>query len=99
MDRAPQVFVVCYDIREPTRLRRVYSLMRGYGDHLQHSVFRCTLNGTLLARLEGRLRDIIHEKEDQVLFVPLGRVEGRTARGLYTIGQPMLHPERVAKIL
>src|SRR5690606_35574631 len=36
-------YVVTYDICEPKRLRRVYRIMLGYGDHLQYSVFRCEL--------------------------------------------------------
>ena len=38
-----QSYVVTYDICDPKRLRRVYETLRGHGDHLQLSVFRCDL--------------------------------------------------------
>jgi CRISPR-associated protein Cas2 len=39
------LYVVTYDISDKKRLRKVFRLMRGYGDHLQLSVFRCELSG------------------------------------------------------
>ena len=37
-------YVVTYDISDPKRLRKVYKMMLGYGEHLQLSVFQCELN-------------------------------------------------------
>ena len=34
-------YLVCYDIADDKRLRKVFKLMRGFGDHLQFSVFEC----------------------------------------------------------
>ena len=34
--------------------------MRGYGDHLQYSIFECQLNATDLVRLRAELAAIIH---------------------------------------
>ena len=36
-------YLVCYDICDDKRLRKVFQTMRGYGDHLQYSVFECQL--------------------------------------------------------
>ena len=36
-----QSYLVCYDISDDKRLRKVFKTMRGYGDHLQYSVFEC----------------------------------------------------------
>ena len=30
-------YLVCYDIADEKRLRKVFQTMRGYGDHLQFS--------------------------------------------------------------
>ncbi len=30
-----QTYIVSYDVCHPKRLRKVFKLMRGYGDHLQ----------------------------------------------------------------
>ncbi len=32
-------YLVCYDISDEKRLRKVFKVMRGYGGHLQHWVF------------------------------------------------------------
>src|ERR1035438_4086458 len=32
-------YLICYDICDDKRLRKVFQTMRGYGDHLQYSVF------------------------------------------------------------
>ncbi len=71
-------YLVCYDICDDKRLRKVFQTMRGYGDHLQYSVFECQLTATDLARCRAELATIIHHDEDQVLFVNLG--PGRRAR-------------------
>jgi CRISPR-associated endonuclease Cas2 len=36
-------YLVCYDICDDKRLRKVFQTMRNYGDHLQYSVFECQL--------------------------------------------------------
>jgi CRISPR-associated protein Cas2 len=43
-------FLVCYDIRDDYRLRKVFGTMRGFGDHLQYSVFECQFTPTDLVR-------------------------------------------------
>jgi len=32
-------YLVCYDITDDKRLRRVFKSCKNYGDHLQYSVF------------------------------------------------------------
>ncbi len=81
-------FLVCYDISDDKRLRKVFKVMRGYGDHLQYSVFECQLNATDLVRLRAELARIIHHGEDQVLFVDLGPAEGRGDRVITALGKP-----------
>lgn len=36
-------YLICYDICDDKRLRKVFQVMRGFGDHLQYSVFECQL--------------------------------------------------------
>jgi CRISPR-associated protein Cas2 len=80
--------LVCYDICDDKRLRKVFQVMRGYGDHLQYSIFECQLNATDLVRLRAELGGIIHHDEDQVLFVDLGPAEGRGDRVITALGKP-----------
>ncbi len=80
-------YLVCYDISDDKRLRQVFKLMRGFGDHLQFSVFECQLTASDLVRCREALRKIIHHNEDQVLFVNLGPSEGRGDRVITALGK------------
>ena len=68
-------FLVSYDISNDKRLRRMFRLLRGYGEHIQYSVFLCQLTDKDKAVLLERIKDTIHHKEDQVLLIPLGSAE------------------------
>jgi CRISPR-associated protein Cas2 len=81
-------YLVCYDICDEKRLRKVFQTMRNYGDHLQYSVFECQLTATDLARCRAELGKIIKHTEDQVLFVNLGPSEGRGDRVITALGKP-----------
>jgi CRISPR-associated protein Cas2 len=81
-------YLICYDIADDKRLRRVFQIMRGFGDHLQYSVFECQLTAMDLARCRGMLAGVIHHEEDQVLFVSLGPAEGRGERVITALGKP-----------
>jgi CRISPR-associated protein Cas2 len=94
-----QGYVVTYDISDPRRLRQVYRLMLGYGEHLQLSVFQCELNERELVELRAALGEIIHHSEDQVLFVAIGPIDGRGATAITSLGRPYIDPERVAVVV
>ena len=93
------VFVVCYDIADPKRLRMVYKTMRGYGEHLQYSVFRCELELAQKVRLVMELTDIINEREDRILILPLGPTHGRYASRIETLGNQLVRREEGAFVL
>ncbi len=80
-------YLVCYDISNDLRLRRVHKTMVGFGDRLQYSVFECKFSPADLARCKHALGKVIHHREDQVLFVDLGAVEGRGERGITAMGR------------
>ena len=81
-------YLVCYDIADDKRLRRVFKTCRNFGNHLQFSVFECDLNPTEKIEFERLLSDIINHEEDQVLFVGLGPSEGRGDRVISSLGMP-----------
>lgn len=87
-------YVVTYDICDPRRLRRVYELMRTWGNHLQYSVFLCALRPMDVARLKAALDDLLHHDEDQVLFFDLGPSDGRAREAVSHLGAAYTHPER-----
>jgi CRISPR-associated protein Cas2 len=92
-------FVVTYDISDPKRLRKVFKLMLGWGDHLQLSVFQCELNHRELVELRVQLDRVIKPSEDQVLFVDLGTVEGRGSNAITSLGRAYVDPDRVAIVV
>lgn len=81
-------FLVCYDISDDKRRNKTFQILRGFGDHLQFSVFEGQLTRTDLVRLRAALAQIIYHKEDQVLFVDLGPAEGRGDRVITSLGKP-----------
>jgi CRISPR-associated protein Cas2 len=81
-------YLVCYDIADDKRLRKVFQTMRGFGDHIQYSIFECQFTPSDLIRCRAALAAIIHHTEDQVLFVYLGPAEGRGERVISALGKP-----------
>ena len=81
-------YLVCYDIADDKRLRKVFKICKNHGTHLQYSVFECDLNSRERLRLERELKDVIKHDDDQVLFVSLGPSEGRGDRVISSLGQP-----------
>ena len=97
MRTQPRHLIVCYDIADPKRLRKVYRVMRGFGDHLQFSVFLCRLSPIQRARMVEALVHVIKPTEDQVVLVDLGLVDPDSR--IETLGRPMVHTERVIRIV
>lgn len=62
--------IVCYDIRDAKRLRRIAKHMEGYGERLQFSIFRCHLSGVDTQRLRHEMAELM-DGEDSVAFLPL----------------------------
>ena len=81
-------YLVCYDVADAKRLRKVFKTCGNFGDHLQFSVFECDLNLRERTKMERELSDVIKKDEDQVLFVSLGPSEGRGDRVIASLGLP-----------
>jgi CRISPR-associated protein Cas2 len=88
-------WLVCYDIADPGRLRRVYRTLRGYGDWLQFSIFRCELSDRERVVLRGILESIVRHDVDQVMFVDLGPADGRGETAIEALGRPCQERKRV----
>jgi CRISPR-associated protein Cas2 len=52
-------YVVCYDVREPKRLRKTHQTLLGYGDPLQYSVFVCDLSAAERVLMEEAVRRVV----------------------------------------
>ena len=62
--------VLSYDIRDPKRYRRVFRILKGYGESIQYSVFRFFLDDRTLEELRWRLERELAD-EDSLLVVDL----------------------------
>lgn len=92
-------YLVSYDISDPKRLRLVFKTMRGFGDHLQYSVFRCDLSPQERVLLMAAISPLIHHGEDQVLIVDLGPADGRAKNCTTVLGRPSPPPLRRAVVV
>ncbi|MFZ7127379.1 MAG: CRISPR-associated endonuclease Cas2 [Desulfobacterales bacterium] len=68
-------YLVCYDICNPKRWRKVYKTMKGFGDWLQLSVFQCRLSRQKVLIMSAALGEIINHSEDHVMIIDLGPAE------------------------
>lgn len=63
-------YIICYDITEPKRWRKVYKKLHGYGRRLQYSIFRCRLTARQMERLRWELEKML-TAEDSLLILSL----------------------------
>lgn len=82
-------YLVCYDIRNPKRLRRIFRIMKGYGEHWQFSVFFCTLKDIDRVRLQSDIESEMNLKEDQVIIIDMGSNEDTARNAAMVLGQSL----------
>ena len=70
MDSSRHWYLVCYDIHESRRLQRVARHLKGYGQRVQYSIFRCRLNVRQLERLKWELTALV-AVEDDIIYIGL----------------------------
>ena len=94
-------YIVSYDISDPQRLRRVHRTMRGYGDALQYSVFRCDLSQSERILLIEALTKIINHRDDRVMLINIGPSDGRASERIEALGRALdtEHSDRTAVIV
>jgi CRISPR-associated protein Cas2 len=89
-------YLVCYDIRDPKRLRRVHKILKGYGEAWQFSVFFCVLKAIDRVRLQTDLEEEMNQK-DQAMILDLGSNEKDAREAATVIGLPL--PEQESGII
>lgn len=70
MSEARLWYLVSYDVRDAARWRKLYRLVRGYGERVQYSVYRCRLSARQVEHLRWCMERIL-DKEDSLLLVGL----------------------------
>lgn len=86
LDTERHRFIVCYDVREPKRLRKTHETMLGYGDPLQYSVFVCDLSNQERLLMEEALLRVVKLPDDWVHIIDLGPARGRTLKRIRSLG-------------
>lgn len=67
-----RVYVCTYDVANDKRRNRLFDLLMDHGEHVQFSVFLCSLTLTEMKRLSSTANEIIHRDEDQLLVIDIG---------------------------
>lgn len=70
MSTRKMYYLVCYDIRDPKRWRKCYKVIKGYGERIQYSVFKCFLSDRKLSELRWELSKVF-SNEDSLLIAPI----------------------------
>ena len=85
-------YLVCYDIADDKRLRKVFKTCGNFGDHLQFSVFECDLNPSEKIRIGNRfVRHHQSRRRPGDFCSGLGPSEGRRGdRVITAIGLPYM---------
>lgn len=87
-------YVVTYDVANDRRRDRIFTVLQGYGDHVQFSVFMASLTLQELIVLRGKLRGYMNEGTDQVLIIDLGREESSEPVPFEVLGKAYVPPTR-----
>ncbi len=64
-------YLICYDIPDDHRRKKIADLLGGYGQRVQYSVFECHLSVQKYKELQRRLRKQFKEEDDSIRFYPL----------------------------
>ena len=86
--------MITYDISDDDRRTKVCETLKGWGAHIQYSVFWCVLSASGSARLKADLDALIHHDHDQVLFFCLGPERGRAVEWTDYLGRAFEPPVR-----
>lgn len=85
------IYIVAYDIADPKRWRKVFRLMKGYGEWVQLSVFQCRLSLRRHADLVATLDELLHHDEDHVIVMDVGVAEKISPR-VVSLGKAYYEP-------
>lgn len=80
------------DICDDKRLRRVFKICKGFGEHWQYSIFFAVLRPIDRVRLQAELEEVLNLAEDQVLILDLGEDEDQARASACVLGQALKAP-------
>ena len=84
------LFLIAYDVADNARRNKVFKKLKGRGDAVQYSIFRCKLSATEKLTLRTELWDILKHDEDRLLLIDLGPADGTGTEKWETWGCPLV---------
>jgi len=63
------IYLFCYDIADPKRLRKTAKILENYGLRIQKSFFQCELGEEEAADLKYKLLKVINKKKDSLFYL------------------------------
>jgi CRISPR-associated protein Cas2 len=66
-----RLYIICFDISDNKRLRKVSIQLENFGERVQYSVFECYLDANDLNTLKQRIDKIIDQEVDHVRYYGL----------------------------
>lgn len=79
-------YVVSYDIMDQKRLQKVHKTIKGFGEAIHYSVFRCDLTPKGRVEMVAALTDLIKQDQDRIMIVNLGPSDGKVNERIEFIG-------------
>ena len=86
------VYLIAYDVTDDNRRTKLHSKLKGFGEALQYSLFRCTLTPSERVKLRSEVWDLIDHATDRILLVDLGPDDGRGRAALESWGKQLIDP-------
>ena len=65
------IYLVCYDITQPKRLRRTAKILEDFGLRVQKSFFQCEMETKRMERLRDLVLNVINTEKDYFFIYPL----------------------------
>jgi len=65
------IYLVCYDISHPKRLRRTAKILEDFGLRVQKSFFQCEMESKRMEILRDRVLAVVDSKKDYFFIYPL----------------------------
>jgi CRISPR-associated protein Cas2 len=62
---------------DPKRLQKVHKTMKGFGEPIHYSVFRCNLTPKGRVEMKAALFELIKHDEDRIMIIDLGDVDSK----------------------
>lgn len=87
--RIRNTYIVAYDVLDDKRRTKAHKILKGRGDALQYSVFRCDLSDAERVVMQAALWEVLNLKDDRVVILDLGPQEGRAKLAIETWGKPL----------